>query len=88
MPDCPDSPCPRRALVLARDARRVRAAVRHPSFMWPGLSLATLVLIWGAYALIDGVLALVAGFRAKIWSLAFIGSWVCSRAWARSSIPT
>ena len=43
------------------------------SFMWPGLSLTTLVLIWGVYALIDGVLALIAGFKAKIWSLAFIG---------------
>lgn len=43
------------------------------SFMWPALSLATLVLIWAVYALIDGTLALVAGFRAKIWSLAFIG---------------
>jgi uncharacterized membrane protein HdeD (DUF308 family) len=43
------------------------------SFMWPGLTVATLVLIWGAYALIDGVLALLSGFRSKIWSLAFIG---------------
>ena len=43
------------------------------SFMWPGLSLASLVLIWGVYALIDGILALIAGFRSKIWSLAFIG---------------
>jgi len=43
------------------------------SFVWPGLSLTTLVLIWGAYALIDGILALIAGFKAKIWSLAFIG---------------
>src|SRR4029079_17655989 len=31
------------------------------------------VLIWGAYVLIDGVLALIAGFRAKLWTLAFIG---------------
>ena len=43
------------------------------SFIWPALSLATLVLIWGLYALIDGGVALVAGFRAKIWSLAIIG---------------
>lgn len=43
------------------------------SFIWPALSLTTLVLIWGVYALIDGGVALVAGFRAKIWSLAFIG---------------
>jgi uncharacterized membrane protein HdeD (DUF308 family) len=43
------------------------------SFMWPALSLTTLVLIWGVYALIDGGVALLAGFKAKIWSLAFIG---------------
>ena len=43
------------------------------SLIWPALSLTTLVLIWGVYALIDGALALIAGFRAKIWSLAFIG---------------
>lgn len=43
------------------------------AFMMPGLTLTTLVLIWGVYALIDGGLALVAGFKAKIWSLVFIG---------------
>ena len=43
------------------------------AFMWPGLTVATLVLIWGAYALVDGVLALLSGVRSKIWSLAFIG---------------
>jgi uncharacterized membrane protein HdeD (DUF308 family) len=43
------------------------------SFAWPALSLTTLVLVWGVYALIDGTLALIAGFKAKIWTLAFIG---------------
>jgi len=43
------------------------------AFMMPGLTLTTLVLIWGIYALIDGGLALVAGFKAKIWSLVFLG---------------
>jgi len=43
------------------------------SFIWPGLSLTTLVLIWGAYALIDGGVAVLAGFKSKIWSLVFIG---------------
>jgi uncharacterized membrane protein HdeD (DUF308 family) len=33
------------------------------AFIWPGVTLAVLVLFWGAYALIDGVLALVAAFR-------------------------
>jgi len=43
------------------------------SFMWPALSLATLVIIWGVYALIDGALALMVGLKAKVWSLVFIG---------------
>ena len=30
---------------------------------WPGLTLTVLVLFWGAYALVDGVLALVAAMR-------------------------
>jgi uncharacterized membrane protein HdeD (DUF308 family) len=33
------------------------------AFVWPGLTLAILVLIWGAYALVDGVLDVVAGLR-------------------------
>ena len=43
------------------------------TFMWPGLSLATLVLLWGAYALVDGVVALIAGFKTKVGSLIFTG---------------
>lgn len=33
------------------------------AFAWPGATLMTLVLFFGAYALIDGALALVAAFR-------------------------
>ncbi|HEV7663030.1 MAG TPA: HdeD family acid-resistance protein [Chloroflexota bacterium] len=33
------------------------------AFVWPGVTLAALVLLWGAYALVDGVLALVAAIR-------------------------
>src|SRR5215467_9512450 len=29
------------------------------TFVWPGITLVTLVLLFGAYALIDGVLALI-----------------------------
>ena len=29
------------------------------AFVWPGLTLAALVIVWGAYALADGVLALI-----------------------------
>jgi uncharacterized membrane protein HdeD (DUF308 family) len=33
------------------------------AFVWPGITLAALVLLWGAYALVDGVLALVSAIR-------------------------
>ncbi len=44
----------------------------------PGATLETLVLFWGAYALADGVLALVAGFRMReagkpLWAMIVIG---------------
>jgi uncharacterized membrane protein HdeD (DUF308 family) len=35
------------------------------AFVWPGLTLAILVLFWGAYALIDGVLDLFASFTTN-----------------------
>jgi uncharacterized membrane protein HdeD (DUF308 family) len=34
------------------------------AFIWPGLTLTVLVLLWGGYALADGIFALVAAFRA------------------------
>lgn len=34
------------------------------AFAWPGITFAVLVLLWGAYALVDGVLSLVSAFRA------------------------
>ena len=33
------------------------------AFVWPGMTLAVLVLLFGAYALVDGVLTLIAAFR-------------------------
>jgi uncharacterized membrane protein HdeD (DUF308 family) len=33
------------------------------AFIWPGVTLAVLVLLWGAYALVDGVFALIGAFR-------------------------
>jgi uncharacterized membrane protein HdeD (DUF308 family) len=44
----------------------------------PGATLATLVLFWGAYALVDGVLALVGGFAMRhngkpLWAMTVIG---------------
>jgi uncharacterized membrane protein HdeD (DUF308 family) len=35
------------------------------AFVWPGVTLAVLVLLWGAYALVDGVLALASAFRTE-----------------------
>src|SRR5262245_47990372 len=32
------------------------------AFVWPGLTLLTLVLFFGAYALVDGVFALISAF--------------------------
>jgi len=43
------------------------------AFAWPGLTIALLVLIWGAYALIDGVFSLIAGIRAKYGTLILLG---------------
>src|SRR5438045_9761216 len=34
------------------------------AFLWPGITATVLVLMFGAYALVDGVFALVAGLRA------------------------
>lgn len=33
------------------------------AFIWPGVTLAVLVLLWGVYALVDGVLDLIGAFR-------------------------
>jgi hypothetical protein len=35
------------------------------AFIWPGLTLVTLVLLYGAFALIDGVISLVAAFTGS-----------------------
>ena len=35
------------------------------TFLWPGLTLVTLTLLWGAYALMDGVIAIWAAFNAS-----------------------
>ena len=47
------------------------------TFVWPGITLLTLVLLYGAYALADGVLALVeavmGGAPAPRWWLALVG---------------
>ncbi len=45
---------------------------------WPGATLYVLVLVWGAYALAEGVFALIAAFKVRdrgrpMWSLVAIG---------------
>jgi uncharacterized membrane protein HdeD (DUF308 family) len=44
----------------------------------PGITLATLVILWGAYAVVDGLLAMIAAFRVRdqgrpLWSLLVSG---------------
>jgi uncharacterized membrane protein HdeD (DUF308 family) len=48
------------------------------AFVWPGLTLFTLIILYGAYALIDGVIALIAAFSggakpAPTWWLIVAG---------------
>src|ERR1043165_7816557 len=48
------------------------------AFIWPGLTLATLVLLYGAFALVDGVISLVAAFTGSAkpvptWWLVVVG---------------
>ena len=45
----------------------------------PGVTLAVLVLMWGAYALVDGIFSLLAAFRIRdrgrpFWALLAIGA--------------
>jgi len=48
------------------------------AWAWPGVTLITLVLFWGAYALVDGVAALVGGWQTKdsgkpMWQIVLVG---------------
>src|SRR5215218_5352787 len=47
------------------------------AFVWPGLTLLTLILFYGAFAMVDGVLAIIAAItgdaRAPRWWLAIVG---------------
>jgi len=49
------------------------------SFAWPGLTLTVLVLLFGAYAFIDGAVALMTAFQVRVggkpmWSFALLGA--------------
>lgn len=43
------------------------------AFAWPGITLAVLILLYGAYAFADGIFALIAGVRAGLWGLSLVG---------------
>jgi uncharacterized membrane protein HdeD (DUF308 family) len=48
------------------------------AFIWPGLTLVTLMLLYGAFALVDGVISLVAAFTGSAkpvptWWLVVVG---------------
>ena len=46
------------------------------AFVWPGMTLAVLVLLFGAYALVDGILGILAAFRGDTqhrWAMALEG---------------
>src|SRR6185369_6144718 len=49
------------------------------AFIWPGLTLVALIFLWGAYAIVDGVIALWAAISGKAgaiaprWWLAVVG---------------
>jgi uncharacterized membrane protein HdeD (DUF308 family) len=43
------------------------------AFAWPGATLVALVLLYGAYALVDGMTALLVGVTARAWWLALSG---------------
>jgi uncharacterized membrane protein HdeD (DUF308 family) len=48
------------------------------AFVWPGKTLAAVVLVFGAFALADGILSLIAAFKVRdqgkpFWSLVIVG---------------
>ena len=48
------------------------------AFIWPGVTILALVILWGAYALADGILALISAFHVRergkpMWALLLIG---------------
>jgi uncharacterized membrane protein HdeD (DUF308 family) len=61
------------------------------TFVWPGVTLAALVIVFGAYALVDGIFVLVAAVRAAksherwgalmVSGLAGIGAGVLTMLW-------
>jgi uncharacterized membrane protein HdeD (DUF308 family) len=49
-------------LLLLRDVAAIAFGIL--AFFWPGLTLITLTLLWGTYALTDGIVAIWAALNA------------------------
>jgi uncharacterized membrane protein HdeD (DUF308 family) len=62
-------------LILLRGVLSIAFGVL--AFVWPGITLFTLVILYGAFAFVDGVVSLVAAVRggtpAPRWWLALVG---------------
>lgn len=46
------------------------------AFIWPGLTLSVLVLMFGVYAIVDGIFAIIAGFSTRVgqwWWMILVG---------------
>lgn len=48
------------------------------AFVWPGMTIVVLVVMWGAWAFVDGIAALVTAWQARdkarpVWPLVLIG---------------
>jgi uncharacterized membrane protein HdeD (DUF308 family) len=43
------------------------------AFLWPGLTLSVLVILFGAFALVDGTIAVISGIQARWWAPAIFG---------------
>ena len=44
------------------------------AFIWPGLTLVTLILLYAAYALVDGLMAIWVSVTSRTWGLLLFGS--------------
>lgn len=58
-------------MVGVADPRDARRALRHPGIC--GLTILTLVLLYGVYALTDGITALFVGGSSRAWGLVLVG---------------